>query len=97
MHARTLPTGYGGFAIEAANYLRNRLPTKAVEGQTPIESWSGKKPDLCHLKIFGCNCFVHIPDVLRSKLDSKTKRCVFVGYYEDSSSSYINALILGLV
>ena len=88
LHSRSLPSGYWGFAVETANYLRNRLPSKAVVAKTPFEVWSGRQPDLSHLRIFGCNCFVHVPDVLRSKLDAKTTRSVFVGYYDDSSSSY---------
>ena len=31
-------------------------------------------------RVFGCTVYVHIPKVLRSKLDPCAKRCVFVGY-----------------
>ena len=86
LQARNLPYGYWGFAVETANYLKNRLPTKAVIGKTPYEAWTGTKPDLKHLQIFGCNSFVHVPDVLRTKLQTKSTRCIFVGYYEDSTS-----------
>ena len=30
--------------------------------------------------MFGCLAYVHIPDELRSKLDPKAKKCVFIGY-----------------
>jgi hypothetical protein len=33
-----------------------------------------------HLRVFGCRAFVHIPKDERSKLDSKTKECIFLGY-----------------
>lgn len=32
--------------------------------------------------MFGCTVYVHVPKVLRSKLDPCAKRCVFVGYSE---------------
>ena len=44
------------------------------------ESFTGKKPDLSHLKVFGCLAYVHAPDELRSKLGPKAKKCVFIGY-----------------
>ena len=40
----------------------------------------GKKPDLYHLKVFGCIAYVHIPNELRSKLDPKAEKRIFVGY-----------------
>ena len=30
--------------------------------------------------MFGCRAFVHIPKDERSKLDSKTKECIFLGF-----------------
>ena len=36
-----------------------------------------------HLKIFWCKAFVHIPKDERSKLDGKTKQCIFLGQGRD--------------
>jgi len=36
-----------------------------------------------HLRVFGCRAFVHIPRDERSKLDKKTKQCIFLGYCKD--------------
>lgn len=33
-----------------------------------------------HLRVFGCRAFVHIPKDERSKLDDKSKQCIFLGY-----------------
>ena len=33
-----------------------------------------------HLKVFGCKAFVHVPKEQRSKLDSKSTPCIFIGY-----------------
>lgn len=73
---------YWGEAIRTAAYLQNRLPSRAVDG-TPYERWYGRKPVLDHLRVFGSDAYVHIPDVKRSKLDPRSKKLTFVGYAED--------------
>ena len=48
--------------------------------QTPFEAWFGKKPSLSHLRVFGCDAYMHIPKEKRSKLDNKVVKCIFIGY-----------------
>ena len=68
-------------AISAAAYVRNCLPTAALkESETPYERWYGKKPDVSHLRVFGCMAYVHVPDCERKKLDTKLQKMRFVGY-----------------
>ena len=33
-----------------------------------------------HLKVFGCVCYVFVPDHLRRKFEKKDIQCIFVGY-----------------
>jgi hypothetical protein len=54
---------------------------------TPEEKYSSNVPDISHLRIFGCLVFLHIPKEKRNKLDSKTKRCLFLGYDNESKAS----------
>jgi hypothetical protein len=54
----------------------------ALVDTTPNEVWSGKKPLVSHLKVFGCDAFVHVPKEKRSKLDKKATKCIFIGYKE---------------
>ena len=61
-------------------YIINTCQIVSVHLKTLEEAWSGRKPNLSHLKIFGCVCYVHVPDELRTKLDSKSKKCIFIGY-----------------
>ena len=67
-------------AISTVVYIMNRTPTEAVEYVTPQEKFTGKKLDLSHLKVFGSIAYVHVPDELRTKLDPKAKKCIFIGY-----------------
>ena len=49
-------------AINCANYIVNRTPTKVLKGITPEEAWSKIKPDLSHFHAFGCEAWTHILD-----------------------------------
>ncbi|KAD2204143.1 hypothetical protein E3N88_41639 [Mikania micrantha] len=65
---------------------RNRTPTKVLEHQTPFEVWTGRKPNVHHLKVFGCVAYNLKPYQLRKKLDPKSKKCIFVGYCATSKA-----------
>ncbi|GBP25731.1 Retrovirus-related Pol polyprotein from transposon TNT 1-94 [Eumeta japonica] len=56
-----LQKSYWAEAVSTAAYITNRCPTRALSYATPEEMWSGKKPDVSHLKIFGCEAMVKIP------------------------------------
>ncbi|KAM1788828.1 hypothetical protein ACFX11_039064 [Malus domestica] len=38
------------------------------------------KPTVSYFRVFGCVCYVFVPNHLRSKFDKKAVRCIFVGY-----------------
>ena len=69
-------------AVATACYLKNRSPTSSVKNRTPYEAVFGKKPNLSHVRVFGCNTYVHVPKEKRGKLDSKSEKNIFVGYKE---------------
>jgi hypothetical protein len=50
----------------------------------PEESFSGKKPSLQYLRIFGCHVYIHVPKDKRKNLEPSGKRGIFVGYSESS-------------
>ena len=73
--------------VDCAVYLSNRCPTKNVQGKTPQQAWSRKKPTIFHLRVFGSIACVHVPDQERSKLDDMSEKYVFIGY-DLSSKGY---------
>ena len=75
-----LPHRFWAEALSTYVYLKNRSPTKALDGITPYEAWSGIKPDVSILRIFGCSAYPHVPKIERKKLDIKTRKCVLLGY-----------------
>ncbi|GJU62276.1 retrovirus-related pol polyprotein from transposon TNT 1-94 [Tanacetum coccineum] len=84
LYEKKLPKTFWAEAVATSVYLLNRLATKAVSGKTPIEAWSGIKPSIQHLKVFGSISYYHIPDIKRSKLDAKARKGIFVGYATES-------------
>ena len=86
IHAKDLPYKFWAEAVATACYVRNRSPTTAVDGETPEEAWSKTKPSVEHLRVFGCVAYAHVPKELRGKLDSKSEKCIFVGYCGESKA-----------
>ena len=77
-----LPMSFWLDAVLTRQYLVNRLPTSTLpEDTTPYEVlMNGRKPDLSHLRVWGCDCYVAVPDELRAKAGSKRFRAIFIGY-----------------
>ena len=80
MSEKNVPHTYWVETISTAVYIMNRTPTVVVHDVTPEEKFASVKLDLSHLKVFGCIAYVHVPDELRTKLDPKAEKCVFIGY-----------------
>ncbi|KAH9679182.1 Integrase catalytic domain-containing protein [Citrus sinensis] len=73
----SLPISFWGLALETAVYLLNLVPSKSMP-KTPIELWSGRKPSLRHVCIWGSPAHVLKPKA--DKMDSRSEVCMFVGY-----------------
>ena len=77
-----LPMKFWAEAVNTAVYIRNRSPTTSVKDKTPYECWFNAKPNVSHFRVFGSQCYVHVPDDQRQKLDAKSYKGIFVGYPE---------------
>ena len=77
-----LPHRVWAEALSTAVYLRNRSPTTAVEGKTPLETWTEQKPNVGHLRVFGCAAYAHVAkdECTCQKLEAKSRKCVLLGY-----------------
>ncbi|CAL8152755.1 unnamed protein product [Prunus armeniaca] len=90
MFEKSMPLEFWVEAVNTAVYILNRCPTKALDKKKPFEAYSGRKPGLKHLRVFGSLCYAHVPNQQRQKLDLASKRCVFLGYgsYEKGYRQY---------
>lgn len=87
LKGKNLHHSFWAEAVHTAVYVINRSPMKAVRNITPKEAWSGRKPQVKHLRVFGSVAYVHIPKEKRHKLEEKSLKCIFVGY-NDVSKAY---------
>lgn len=82
MTATNQPLHLWAVTSNCAVYLRNRVLGKALDNMTPYQAWHGRKPNVSHIRMFGCEAFMHIPHDERSKFSPKARKCKFVGYCE---------------
>ena len=75
-----LPASFWWDAAAAFVHAHNRSPTSAVSGKTPYELWFNSKPDVSHLRVFGCTSYVLVKKDQHKQLQSHTQKCVFLGY-----------------
>jgi hypothetical protein len=80
-----VPKEFWPDAVKWATYVLNRSSTHAIKDMTPKEAWTGQKP-VHHFRVFGCLTHVHVHDVHRIKLDSKSTPCVNLGVSEESKA-----------
>lgn len=70
-------------AVNTAVYLRNRSVVSGLKTKTPYEMWTGIKPDVTDIRIFGSEVMVHIPKQKRNKWDKKANKMLLVGFGEN--------------
>jgi hypothetical protein len=86
IHDQDLPMCLWAEAAMTAVYVQNRLSHSALGFKTSEEMFTGKKPEVSHLKIFGCPVFIHIPKEKSNKMEPSRKKGIFVGYCEVSKA-----------
>ena len=80
MHHASLPHQFWDEAVCASVYLINRLPTPNLDNKSPFYRVYHQEPDYTLLKSFGCACYPCLRAYSSSKFDSRSERCIFLGY-----------------
>ncbi|KAK8572904.1 hypothetical protein V6N12_028944 [Hibiscus sabdariffa] len=80
-----LLTSFWGHALETATFTLNRVPSKSVQ-KTPYEIWTGKRPSMSFMKVWGCEAYVK--HQMSTKLELKSHKCTFVGYPKKTKGYY---------
>jgi len=78
-----LPKHFWGKALYTVVHVINLSPIIALNTEVPEKIWFGKDVRYDHLQVFGCKAFVHVLKDESSKLDVKTRQCIFIGYGQD--------------
>ncbi len=88
VHARGLPVTMWPYAAKVAAMVGNyfKIVKRGDEEMSAWQAFTGKIPDISHLRVFGSPCMVHLPDMgnLRpdGKLSPRAARAVLIGYGE---------------
>ncbi|CAA7037483.1 unnamed protein product [Microthlaspi erraticum] len=82
-----IPNYLWGEAVRHATYLINRVATRVLVAQTPYKAFKKKKPNVEHLRVFGCISYAKIETQHLKKLDDKSRILVHLGT-EPGSKAY---------
>ena len=85
--ASGLPRNFWAEAVNTACYILNRVTIRSIINKTPYELFRGRKPNISHLRAFGCKCFVHNNGKKNlGKFDERSEEAIFLGYSSDSKA-----------
>ena len=77
-----LPKTFKAKVVKTAYYIINKSPSTTIEMKTPMKMWTDKPTNYSFLPIFRCPTYVMYNNQERTKLDSKSKKCIFFGYID---------------
>jgi hypothetical protein len=86
IHDQDLPMFLWAEACNTIVYVQNKSPRMILGDKTPEEAFIGVKPEIRHLRIFGCPIYVHVPVEKRTKLEPLGEKGIFVEYNETSEA-----------
>ena len=75
-----LPQTFWGEAVVSLVHVLNRAYTIACPTATPYELFYKRKPDVSHLRVWGCAAYVHVQKDKRQGLSPHMEKCIFIGY-----------------
>jgi histone deacetylase 1/2 len=76
----SVPLIFWDEAFSTAIFLINRLPSRVIDGDTPLFHLLGSQPDYTPLRTFGFACWPNLRPYNVKKVQFRSKRCVFLGY-----------------
>ncbi|MCO5571315.1 hypothetical protein L7F22_025053 [Adiantum nelumboides] len=80
MNEMNMPLTYWAEAVHTAVHIMNQTPIAAIHEISPYERLYEIKPTVSYMKVFGCVCYVHVPNEARKKMEPKAVKCIFLGY-----------------
>jgi len=81
LNESNLPKYLWTYVIYTASYVLNKTLIRPILKKTPYELYKGRKPNISHLRVFGCICFIlnNGKDNL-GKFDPKSDEGIHIGY-----------------
>lgn len=82
-----VPNFLWGEAMRHSPYLLNRVATRSLIDKTPYEMFRSRKPNISHLRVFGCIGYAKTEAPNLKKLDDRSRVLVHLGT-EPGSKAY---------
>jgi len=81
----SLPKYFWADVVSTACYVMNRVLIRPILKKTPYELFNGRKPNIVHLKVCGCKCYIlNNGKENLGKFDEKADNGIFLGYFLSS-------------
>lgn len=77
------PPRFWAEAIATANHVRNRCPSRSLNGDTAFFRWTGDRPNVRYFRTFGCKAFALDRTPGKGKFESRSRECIFIGYSQE--------------
>lgn len=85
MHHKDVSKIFWAEALSVAVHVRNRVTTRGLNSSTtPYQLMYSRKPNLSHLRVFGCRCWYKVGLQGADKLDPRARESILVGYARGS-------------
>ncbi|KAK8600564.1 hypothetical protein V6N12_050417 [Hibiscus sabdariffa] len=68
------------------NGVSERRNRTLLDMKTPYEIWTGKRPSMSFMNIWGCQAYVK--HQMSTKLEPRSHKCIFVGYPKETKGYY---------
>jgi hypothetical protein len=81
-----LSASFWAEAILTANHIRNRYPSRSLGGEIPFKMWTRRTPIVSYFRKFGTTAFALDKTPGKGKFDSRSKKCIFIGYSVQSKA-----------
>ena len=88
LHSADMGPQYWSFALVHAVKLYNCIPHTSIK-TTPTEAFTGTKPNLANLRIFGSRVFAKKPGNRPFKLDNHAYEGIYLGHTSNNRNVYI--------
>lgn len=85
LHGAELPYKFWAEAVNMVTYIRNKCITRALGKMSPEEVWTGRKPFVNHMHVFGCKVY-SLRNDYKHKFKMKGEECIFLGYALESKA-----------
>ena len=85
-----LPTSFWFYAMQHVVHVHNRMARQQQSWLCPLEKYSGVRPPIRHLRVFGCRVLITLPSSQRGhKFSTRTVQGFLVGYTDSAYKVWV--------